>query len=171
MEFLSTFFILIVFYYFFAVFYHLMCVYLGISKPPLQESHIMVVFGSGGHTTEMLLLLKNLNFTKYGAITFVVGHSDTFSEEKIKDFYKKNRNISLEKDVPHLMIVRLFRSREVKQSYLTSVFTTLLGLFYSIKLIFQSKPDLVTTSLNTLPCFRSLQMVQALLYLSAMPIS
>ena len=114
MEFLSTFFILIVFYYFFAVFYHLMCVYLGISKPPLQESHIMVVFGSGGHTTEMLLLLKNLNFTKYGAITFVLGHSDTFSEEKIKDFYKKNRNISLEKDVPHLMIVRLFRSREVK---------------------------------------------------------
>ena len=102
MEFLSTLFIIIVLYYVMAIIYNLMSVYLGVSKPPLRESHIMVVFGSGGHTTEMLLLLKNFNFMKYGAVTFVIGHSDSFSEDKIKDFYRKNRNLDIEKDVINL---------------------------------------------------------------------
>lgn len=95
---LVTFVIIVVLYYAMAILYHLLSVLFGVSKPMKQESHLMVVFGSGGHTTEMLLMIKNLNFFKFGAVTFVIGHSDTFSEEKIKDFFKKNRNLELEKD-------------------------------------------------------------------------
>ena len=57
----------------------------------------MIVFGSGGHTTEMLLMTgtKNSIFEKYGKIYFVIGHSDTWSIKKITDFYK-NQGISIE---------------------------------------------------------------------------
>ena len=46
----------------------------------LKEKSIMVIFGSGGHTTEMLLMLQNSNiFEKYGHVHFVFGHSDSWS--------------------------------------------------------------------------------------------
>lgn len=95
----------------------------------------MVVFGSGGHTTEMLLMLKSLDFKMYRDVFFVIGHSDTWSDTKIKDFFKKNRNLNIEKDIRNLTIVRLFRSREVKQSYITSIFTTLIGILHSLVII------------------------------------
>ena len=57
----------------------------------LNGKHIMVVFGSGGHTTEMLLILgKSTNiFDKYGKLYFVIGASDNWSMIKITDFYKQ----------------------------------------------------------------------------------
>ena len=48
----------------------------------------MVVFGSGGHTTEMLLMLQNLDIKLYQKVFFVVGHSDTWSITKINDYIK-----------------------------------------------------------------------------------
>ncbi|CDW80772.1 UNKNOWN [Stylonychia lemnae] len=89
----------------------------------LKKSKLMIVFGSGGHTTEMLLMLKGLNFNKYDQITFIIGHSDTWSMNKIRDFYQKYRNVNIEKDFQNLRILRLFRSREIKQSYITSILT------------------------------------------------
>ena len=74
----------------------------------------MIVFGSGGHTTEMLLMLGDIDFSKYQRVTFVIGHSDTWSETKIKDYFKTQRKIDIETSVPNLSILRLFRSREVK---------------------------------------------------------
>ena len=73
----------------------------------------MIVFGSGGHTTEMLLMLRSLKFETYKHVYFVLGHSDTWSSTKIEDFYLRSKNIKLN-DVPNLTILRLFRSREVK---------------------------------------------------------
>ena len=52
----------------------------------LQSKKLMIVFGSGGHTTEMLLMLtknNSFNFTKYKQVQFVIGHSDTWSLKKI----------------------------------------------------------------------------------------
>ena len=42
----------------------------------LKRKTLMVVFGSGGHTTEMLMMLEKLDVTKYGRVVFVLGHSD-----------------------------------------------------------------------------------------------
>ena len=50
----------------------------------------MVVFGSGGHTSEMLMMLDssaNNIFQKYAHVYFVIGHSDTWSYTKIKDYF------------------------------------------------------------------------------------
>mmetsp|Transcript_5496 Transcript_5496/g.9327 ORF Transcript_5496/g.9327 Transcript_5496/m.9327 type:complete len:117 (+) Transcript_5496:16-366(+) len=62
----------------------------------LKQKVIMVIFGSGGHTTEMLLMLKGDNiFEKYEHVHFVVGHSDTWSLKKITDFYDSCEGIDL----------------------------------------------------------------------------
>ena len=47
------------------------------------------------------------------------------------------------KDIKNLTILRLFRSREVKQSYITSIATTLMGFFHSLRVIAYNMPDLV----------------------------
>ena len=114
----------------------------------LKTTKLLIVFGSGGHTTEMLLMLRSIDFKSYGRVHFVIGHSDTWSLTKIKDYFQKNRNINIE-EVANLTITKLFRSREVKQSYFTSVFTTLMGLVHSLLLVLQIRPDIVTCLLNT----------------------
>ena len=80
----------------------------------LNTKKVMVVFGSGGHTTEMLLMLNEIDFKAYRQVYFVIGHSDTWSLTKIKDFFLKQRGLDIEKDLPNLAVMRLFRSREVK---------------------------------------------------------
>jgi hypothetical protein len=80
----------------------------------------MIVFGSGGHTTDMLLMLctkdsHTFDFNKYKEVHFVVGHSDTWSMTKIKDFFaSKNPKFNVLSDVPNLQIEKIYRSREVK---------------------------------------------------------
>ena len=69
----------------------------------VTKKKIMIVFGSGGHTTEMILMLEKLNFQSYKEYVFVIGHSDTWSLTKITDFYKKQRNIDI-RDIQNLKI-------------------------------------------------------------------
>lgn len=48
--------------------------------------------------------------------------------------------------VPNLEIVRLKRAREVKQSYFTSIFTTLYALCHSLWVVATAKPDLIVSN-------------------------
>jgi len=52
----------------------------------LKTKKLMVLLGSGGHTTEMLMMLKTLNVSKYGKVVFVVASSDSWSITKASDF-------------------------------------------------------------------------------------
>lgn len=113
----------------------------------LRTKKLMIVFGSGGHTTEMLLMLKKFDFTSYKHVYFVLGHSDTWSATKIHDYFLKSRDVKLE-SLANLTILRLYRSREVKQSYVTSVFTTLMGLIHSLSLIAKTRPDIVRINMR-----------------------
>jgi beta-1,4-N-acetylglucosaminyltransferase len=110
----------------------------------LASKKLMIVFGSGGHTTEMLLMLKTMKFDTYQSVTFIIGHSDTWSLQKVKDFYTKAHNGIDVISKYRVKIVRLFRSRQVKQSYISSIGTTLLALAHSVILIIIHTPDIVT---------------------------
>lgn len=115
----------------------------------LKQKNLMIIFGSGGHTTEMLLFLGKTNiFEKYGEIYFVIGHSDTWSLRKVTDYYQ-SIGIDLKKQT-NLKVHNLFRAREVKQSFITSIFTTFLAIIHSFiiiaKLTMFSKIDLVLTN-------------------------
>ena len=99
----------------------------------------MVVFGSGGHTTEMLHMLKGIKPERYGSVCFIVGHTDTWSLTKLESFLTS-------KQLKQVTIEKLFRAREVKQSYVTSIGTTIVGLLDSLRLVIKYRPDLIVTN-------------------------
>ena len=42
----------------------------------LKRKTLMIVFGSGGHTTEMLMMLEKFDVKRYDRVIFILGHSD-----------------------------------------------------------------------------------------------
>lgn len=96
----------------------------------------LIIFGSGGHTSEMLQLIKNLNNNNlYNPCYYILANTDKTSENKIKSM-----NISLTNNAKWIYIQR---SREVKQSYITTIFTTLISFFESLLLLIQLKPEVI----------------------------
>jgi len=88
----------------------------------------MLIFGSGGHTSEMLMLMKDFNFHDYETIYFLKASSDVTTQQKV-EAYRKQGVLNL--DSEKVIWIDIPRSREVKQSYLTSVLTTLFSIYYS----------------------------------------
>jgi len=94
------------------------------------------VLGSGGHTAEMLKLIKNLEKNRYGPRTYFIAETDKFSLDKLKDY-----EIDLSDSDVHIQMVP--RSREVGQSYLTSIFSTMKSMIYCFPLVLASQPQLL----------------------------
>ncbi|XP_042317386.1 UDP-N-acetylglucosamine transferase subunit ALG14 homolog [Sceloporus undulatus] len=100
---------------------------------------VLAVAGSGGHTTEILRLLNSLS-QAYSPRHYVLADSDKMSEDKIRSFEQKRAEMfsnSL------FTLHRIPRSREVRQSWSSSVLTTMHSMFYALPLAFRLKPDLV----------------------------
>ncbi|XP_024910428.1 UDP-N-acetylglucosamine transferase subunit ALG14 isoform X2 [Cynoglossus semilaevis] len=94
---------------------------------------------SGGHTTEILRLVESLSGT-YSPRHYVIADTDKMSEEKILTF-EKSRACSGPNS--QFTICRIPRSREVHQSWSSSVASTLKAMQYSLPLMFRVRPDLV----------------------------
>jgi len=112
----------------------------------MQPLKTLVVLGSGGHTTEMLHLIKNLNPNHYSPIVFVIATTDTTSLRRVQAYPHslpiQNKN-NLE-DSNNGQIFRIPRSREVGQSYWSSILTTAYSFFFAFWLVgFKVQPDLV----------------------------
>jgi beta-1,4-N-acetylglucosaminyltransferase len=102
---------------------------------------LMVCFGSGGHTSEMLMMLSKIDTRKYKKVYFVIANTDTWSLTKITDYLKnhaKNKIDLSSNETTNIEVCRLYRSREVKQSYITSIATTLIGLAHSLWLMIKT---------------------------------
>lgn len=83
----------------------------------------LVCLGSGGHTSEMLQIIEILDKNKYEPIIYMLADTDETSLNKIKQL-KLINNYYL---IP--------RSRQVHQSYLTSVFSTIKSICYVLYLL------------------------------------
>ena len=88
----------------------------------------MVYFGSGGHTMEMIRLITNLDPSKYSPICFAIGHTDITSVDKVQA-----SGIRTEKRAHWL---RVFRNREVKQSWFTTIFTSIWSLIQAFYVVY-----------------------------------
>jgi hypothetical protein len=53
----------------------------------------MLIFGSGGHTTELLSIFKKYDFSKLIDIYFVRAETDKTSEKKIYSYIKEENVI------------------------------------------------------------------------------
>jgi beta-1,4-N-acetylglucosaminyltransferase len=95
----------------------------------------MVYFGSGGHTTEMIRLVQGLDVHKYQPLIFAIGHTDVTSQKQVRA-----ANLAIE---PAARWLRVYRNREVKQSWFTTVFTTLWSLVQSLYVMYRNRPQLL----------------------------
>ncbi|XP_037612439.1 UDP-N-acetylglucosamine transferase subunit ALG14 homolog [Sebastes umbrosus] len=100
---------------------------------------VVVVAGSGGHTTEILRLMECLS-AAYTPRHYVIADTDRMSEEKICTFESSKQHSDSESQ---FTICRIPRSREVHQSWSSSVVSTLDALRYSLPLVFRLRPDVV----------------------------
>jgi len=104
-------------------------------RKPKKKVSTMIVFGSGGHTTEMLRLLVRLNADRYHPCHYVLSHSDTTSTDKIQ-----SADLQVSKKAAWH---KIYRSREVKQSYWTTLLTTARASIESVALIARIRPELI----------------------------
>ena len=96
----------------------------------------LVVLGSGGHTAEMLRLITDFDFDRYGPLTLVTAATDTTSRAKA------------ERELPREALATarwaaIPRAREVGQSFGSSVPSTLKALWACVQLLWTAAPELV----------------------------
>ncbi|XP_029035181.1 UDP-N-acetylglucosamine transferase subunit ALG14 homolog [Osmia bicornis bicornis] len=94
----------------------------------------MIILGSGGHTAEMIRIFKYLDFKNYTPRIYVYADTDIMSMEKIK---------SLEKNNVDYKAYKIRRSREIHQSYYTSVYTTIYAILESVPILWKERPELI----------------------------
>ncbi|XP_007976080.2 UDP-N-acetylglucosamine transferase subunit ALG14 isoform X4 [Chlorocebus sabaeus] len=109
---------------------------------PRESLSILVVAGSGGHTTEILRLLGSLS-SAYSPRHYVIADTDEMSANKINSFELDRADRDPSNMYTKYYIHRIPRSREVRQSWPSTVFTTLHSTWVSFPLIHQVKPDLL----------------------------
>ena len=105
-------------------------------KRDAQKIKTLVVLGSGGHTAELLRLIAEFDFERYTPLTLVTAATDTTSRAKA------------ERELPREALATarwaaIPRAREVGQSFLSSVPSTLHALWACVHLIWTASPDLV----------------------------
>jgi beta-1,4-N-acetylglucosaminyltransferase len=92
-----------------------------------NSKKILVVLGSGGHTTEMLKMLPTLQHP----LVFVMASSDNHSKAKLDEYSN------------HAELHRIPRSRHVHQSWLSTPFTTAYSFLICISLVYKINPKLI----------------------------
>lgn len=99
-----------------------------------QPAKTLIILGSGGHTTEMLQIVRHLSFQRYSPRIYIHAETDKISVGKIDEVELGNDDHR---------VAKISRSREVGQSYLTSVLSTLVSFGDSIKIVWNEMPDLI----------------------------
>lgn len=96
---------------------------------------LCAVAGSGGHTAELLSVMRAFK-KQYGRRVYILAHTDKLSEQKVLEFEQSQSEGDFQ-------VERVGRSREVKQSYITSTFTTVLATIDSLFLMWRTRPDIL----------------------------
>ncbi|KAK9723788.1 hypothetical protein RND81_05G025300 [Saponaria officinalis] len=100
----------------------------------------LIVLGSGGHTAEMLNLLSVLQRDRFTPRYYVAAATDNMSLQKAQTFESSATNM---KGTENAQYMQIYRSREVGQSYVTSVFTTLIAIVHAIWLMIKIRPQVI----------------------------
>lgn len=104
-------------------------------RSPNTQLKTMIVLGTGGHTTEMCLLLHHLDRTKYNMLFYV--YTDDFCRETASKLEEQHGNLG------NCHFLWIARSRHVGQSWLSSVYTTALAVPRAVLHVIKHKPALL----------------------------
>eukprot|EP00842_Homolaphlyctis_polyrhiza_P002098 jgi/Hompol1/288/HPOL_005288-RA len=94
---------------------------------------------TGGHTMEMMSMISGFGQTPLHPRTYVIAATDAISESKVVAFEQTLGSVQ-SKDY---FIIRIPRSREVKQSWISTIWTTLLASVASLWVITKTLPDMI----------------------------
>ncbi|PIA32570.1 hypothetical protein AQUCO_04400042v1 [Aquilegia coerulea] len=95
-----------------------------------QPVSTLIVLGSGGHTAEMLNLVSILKKERFTPRFYVAASTDNMSLQKSRVLETS-------------LVDQIYRSREVGQSYLTSVSTTLIAICHALLLMIKIRPQVI----------------------------
>lgn len=124
--------------------------------PPTRRARsttrLLIVLGSGGHTTEMLAMLSRVQVEEYAQRVWVVSSGDEFSARKAGEF--EEGRVGREKHGEggklgngSYSIKTIPRARRVHQSLLTAPVSSLRTLFACFPLLLHpAPPDLILTN-------------------------
>ena len=59
---------------------------------------LMAVFGSGGHTTEMMKMINGMDAEKYSPRTYVFASSDKMTPQKLKELQQQDFQVRIWKN-------------------------------------------------------------------------
>lgn len=116
------------------------------SSKPLRRSSVqplstLIILGSGGHTAEIINLLSVLNTGRFTPRFYVAAATDNMSLQKAR--LLENSLLDTKGLVQDAQFMRIYRSREVGQSYLTSVWTTIIALGHAFWLMIKIRPQVI----------------------------
>jgi len=97
----------------------------------------LVVLGSGGHTTEMLTVLDNVNRSRYRPVSYLYAITDARSQERALAVE------GLKQNTDNCAFTAIPRSREVYQGWISSFFATLRSLMPCISHVYRFRPDVL----------------------------
>ena len=98
-------------------------------RHPNRPAHLMIVLGSGGHTSEMMLGLEGLDPRRFSRRTWIVSSGDSFSAERAREFEERFCSAG------QYSVVTVPRARRVHQGLLTTPATALNCLLACMRLI------------------------------------
>lgn len=102
----------------------------------------MIVIGSGGHTTEMLRLVKVMTPGLYCPRIYVMASSDSTSEFKVH-VLEEHLAAKSNRKYRKYSIFKIPRSRHVGQSFFTSAFSTVYSFLRCVPMMLYYRPGLV----------------------------
>ncbi|CAI7909562.1 unnamed protein product [Closterium sp. NIES-54] len=118
-------------------------------RPPGDRLSTLIVLGSGGHTAEMLCLVGALDHGRYSPRCYIAAATDAISLPKARHLEQAlaqgapTSSPSPTSPVPPPSYLSVYRSREVGQSYLTSVLTTIAATLHAMLLVARVRPQLL----------------------------
>jgi len=132
------------------------------SRPRKAPSHLLIVIGSGGHTAEMLSMLRNLDTKKYSPRTYVVSSGDDFSSSKAIEFendLRGDQGTSADADGQsekkssgeEFEIITVPRARKIHQPLYTTPFSSLRCLLACIMLLIRQSKATYNSPITTSP--------------------
>lgn len=120
---------------------------------------MLVVLGSGGHTAEMMSLLRDIDPRRYIRRTYIISSGDSFSSGKAEEIESlilskyTNSSTSLQPDLGTWDLKVVPRARRIHQPLYTTPFSALWCLFQCLRILYDTSrtptseyPDVIITN-------------------------
>ncbi|KAF8672007.1 hypothetical protein HU200_003940 [Digitaria exilis] len=113
------------------------------SRPQAGGLRCLIVLGSGGHTAEMMNIVTTLQKDRFAPRYYVAALTDNMSLQKAQVYEESLIQSGEKKTIKNAHFMQIYRSREVGQSYITSIATTLLATLHAMWLVIRIRPQVI----------------------------